>query len=821
MTIETLGSQESASALAGLRVVDIGGSIATAYCAKLFADYGAEVINLEPEQGFATRKLAPLLTTGESALHGWLHAKKSSVVANQLSRTAMTALLGSANLLLDDGNNPQWLERGQHVRSTISWFGAGKTYEHYVGSDGICFALNGMLRTIGRIEGPPLIPTGYQAQIVGGNTAFIGSLGEVLGEELGSEISNRSGSINLETSILEAMMCFTEVGAIGSYNTGLHPERMGVNRFPPTYPMGVYPCKDGWLGVTALTPSQWHSFCELLDMQEFAHLPLFQTAVGRLEAADLLEPMIEEKLAKLSSEEVFYRGQQQAVPLARVPTMEELFQVDQFVEREAFTDINFASGSTVTVPGTPFRLFATPPTTGGRVASLGAQTGDHQTTAPVVPQRRSVQPQTVQPQKTEPARAITLHGIRILDLSMGWAGPLAARHLADMGADVIKIESCERFDWWRSWEATPEWIADNGAEKSERYNAVNRNKRNVTLDLESTQGRELFLQLVARADAVIENFSGSVLPKLGLDYATLKETNPNIILVSMPAFGTTGPWQKFRAYGSTVEQASGLPHMNGFAEDRPTMQHVAYGDAVGGLNGASALLVALRYQARTGKGQQVDLSQVEGLFPLGAHGILHQAVANEAPPRTGNLHPEFAPHGVYACQAEGPDESWLLIQVFEDSQWQTLKTLTGDSLAQFGSGYDNAKARVSAAVEIDSALAQWCKAQDASACEALLQSNGIPTAVARRGADALYDSHLNERHFWQWRERVFVGNQPNPSAAYQKNGAPIPIASSAPTLGQHNTEVLGELLGLSHDKLIELAQQGVIGTKPRMPGSPN
>ncbi len=419
-------------------------------------------------------------------------------------------------------------------------------------------------------------------------------------------------------------------------------------------------------------------------------------------------------------------------------------------------------------------------------------------------------------------RATTLKGIRIVDLSMGWAGPLAARHLADMGADVIKVESCERFDWWRSWEATPEWIADNGAEKSERYNGVNRNKRNVTLDLESAEGRELFLQLVKKSNAVIENFSGSVLPKLGLDYDTLKQANKDIILVSMPAFGTTGPWQKFRAYGSTVEQASGLPHMNGFAEDLPTMQHVAYGDAVGGLNGASAMLVALRHQARTGEGQRVDLSQVEGLFPLGIHGILHQSALDEAPPRNGNAHSEFAPHGVYPCLPDSDSDSeptWLLVQVFDDNQWLALKRVTGEALAHFDKSYNSGPARVSVAQQIDEALAQWTSTQEANSVAAVLQGAGIAAAVARRAFDALHDPHLNERKFWQWQERVFVGNQPNGSAAYQVNGQPIAIVNPAPTLGEHNTEVLGELLGQTNAQLEALETKGIIGTKPRMPGT--
>ena len=175
---------------------------------------------------------------------------------------------------------------------------------------------------------------------------------------------------------------------------------------------------------------------------------------------------------------------------------------------------------------------------------------------------------------------------------MGWAGPLAARHLADMGAEVIKVESCVRFDWWRSWEATQEWIDDDGAEKSLAYLYVNRNKLDITLDLESEIGRQLLLKLIAISDGVIENFPGGTLKKLNLDYEEIRKANKDIVMLSMPAFGSDGPWASFRAYGSTIEQSSGLPHLNGRPEDPPTMQQVALGDSIAGLNGAAAILTA-------------------------------------------------------------------------------------------------------------------------------------------------------------------------------------------------------------------------------------
>ncbi|MGE0621084.1 MAG: CoA transferase [Pseudomonadales bacterium] len=364
------------AALGGLRVMDVSGTVATGYCAKLFADYGAEVLNLEPDEGFPTRSLAPFLPGAEapeaSALHAYLSTGKRSVRTGSLSPGRCESLIATADLLLDDGASVLPLDACRGVRCSVSWYGLEGPYAGFAGTDAQCYALNGMLRLIGRVEGPPVMPTGYQAQIVGGTTAFVASLGHVLAGELG----NRPSPVHLDTSILESTMCFTDVGAITAHNTGLQADRMGVNRLPPTYPMGVFPCLDGWIGLSVLTPKQWRAFCALLDMEEFAEVPLFQSAIARNQAADVLEPVFSEKLLGRSAEELFYRGQQAGIPLARVPTMEELFGVDQYVSRQAFAEAMVGDRS-LTVPTVPFRLFATPPHFGGRVAALGEHDAEY------------------------------------------------------------------------------------------------------------------------------------------------------------------------------------------------------------------------------------------------------------------------------------------------------------------------------------------------------------------------------------------------------------------------------------------------------------
>ena len=292
-----------------------------------------------------------------------------------------------------------------------------------------------------------------------------------------------------------------------------------------------------------------------------------------------------------------------------------------------------------------------------------------------------------------------LAGVRVVDLSMGWAGPLAARHLADMGADVIKVEGCVRFDWWRGWEATQEWIDGHGAEKNPAFNMVNRNKRDLTLDLSTPVGSDLLKRLVAISDVVVENYSAGVLPKLGLDYPVLSAINPALVMISMPAFGTDGPWSGYRAYGSTVEQASGLPHLSGESDHPPTMVHVALGDSVGGLNGAAALLTALYAKQRTGEGQHLDLSQSECLFPLGVQGILTQSVTRRAAAAAwATALSRHAPHGVYPCVGE---DEWIAIAVQSEDEWDAFSAFSGID------GFGDVADRLSRVDELDAAVASF------------------------------------------------------------------------------------------------------------------
>ena len=367
-------------ALHGIKVIDLAGTVATGYCGKLFADQGADVLLVEPSEGCPTRRLPPFAAgipaPESSGMHAYLSANKRSVVCPD--RAALMALATGADLVIDDrvGNRrPLALDElekcsANGVLLSITWFGQTGPYRNFAGADGVCQALTSQIDWLGEPDGPPVIPGGYQAQIIAGVTAFLASMGQILARELG----NAHGPDHLDVSVLESNLCFSEIEALRGFAGKPTRERLGVNRFRATYPLGVYPCRDGWLGVTVLTPSQWNSFCDLLGFDDLAAVDRYQQSLERLQDADKLEGRILARLAQESAADIAKRGQDLRIPLSIVPTMDELFDVDQFVERGAFAEVTHPDLGSLSMPATPFRLHRTPATRGGSVARLGADT---------------------------------------------------------------------------------------------------------------------------------------------------------------------------------------------------------------------------------------------------------------------------------------------------------------------------------------------------------------------------------------------------------------------------------------------------------------
>ncbi|MEA2737701.1 MAG: hypothetical protein QOH05_1008, partial [Acetobacteraceae bacterium] len=589
--------------LSRFRVLQIGSGIALDYCGKLFSDFGADVVKLEPPGGDPMRSFPPVLDNGESGLFAWLNTNKRSVTATP---EALEALLPGADLLLD-GRPPgaPALSGGTGLSTTtISWFGDRGPYANFAATEATVRALGGLVALTGRAEGPPTLATECQSGIIAGVAAFIASAAGVY--------DRASGSRRFSVSIHETAVNIAEYEAAVAWDHGGSRRRPGVNRFGRNYPVGIYPTRHGLIGVTIVTPAQWRGVCAMLGMPDLAKNPHYAVSTDRLARAHEIDALFQPVWETRTATEWFESALEYKLPAAVVPTMAELLEQPVHRERGAFVPVRIGDAA-FEAPVLPQHLTLTPPRTGGTAPLAGE---DH--AAWFIP--LSDRPIVAAPEKSLPLR-----GMRIVDLTMGWAGPTAGRHLGELGAEIVKVEACQYPDWWRGTDMRALFIAEQRYEKIPWFQLMNRNKLDVTLDLTQPEGVALLKRLVAEADAVIENYSSEVLRKLGLDYSVLKDVRPGLVMLSMPAFGSNNAWSSCRAYGSTLEHACGLPTLTGFPDDPPTMNQTAYGDPIGGFNAAAAVMVALLHKQATGQGQNIDLSQVECMLPLVAPALIEQS----------------------------------------------------------------------------------------------------------------------------------------------------------------------------------------------------
>jgi crotonobetainyl-CoA:carnitine CoA-transferase CaiB-like acyl-CoA transferase len=406
------------------------------------------------------------------------------------------------------------------------------------------------------------------------------------------------------------------------------------------------------------------------------------------------------------------------------------------------------------------------------------------------------------------SRRAPLRGVRVLDLSAYWAGPMAARLLADLGAEVIKVESIQRIDGWRG--AFVPGQAARPYESSAAHNGINVNKRGITLNLRSAEGVALCRRLVAVCDVLIENYSPRVMAQFGLDYPLLCAINPALIMVSLAGFGATGPYRDYVSYALTVECMAGVTGITGYAGGPPLVQGASIGDPLGGLNGGVAALMALYRRRRSGKGCHVDLSQVEGVTALLGDQWLDYAVNGRVPKRRGNANPAMAPYGVYRCAGE---DNWIAIAVDTEERWRALCAAIGRSDMAADQRFATLPARRANAAALDALLTEWTCKREKRAAMAMLQAAGVPAGAVLTNCETPDDPQLQARGYWQELDRAFVGRHPHAGLGITLDGAPPALVRPAPTLGQHTVEVLTELLGLGAGELESLAAEQVIGTE--------
>lgn len=405
---------------------------------------------------------------------------------------------------------------------------------------------------------------------------------------------------------------------------------------------------------------------------------------------------------------------------------------------------------------------------------------------------------------------LPLTGTRILDLTMSWAGPFATRLLGDMGAEVIKIEAVKSWDLLRSFTGQPP-DTERVWDKSPYFNHNNRNKYGCVLDLSHPRGRDLFLRLVPTADAVVENFSPGVMERLGLGYEVLSAVNPGLILVSMPAMGSTGPEKDFIAYGTNVEQLSGLCHLTGYQDGPPHKTGISYGDPMAGIAAAGALALALWQRRRTGRGQRIEVAQRENLINVIGEFILAYAITGEEPQRRGNRHSSMAPHGCYPCAG---DDQWLAIACEDDAQFAALCSAIGQPGLADDQRFADVASRYRHQHVLDGIISAWTRPQEKGSAAAILQAAGVPAAPVQTVPEVFQDEHLRARGFFEPVSHAVAGCWEMEAPHWRMSETPAHIRLPPPSFGEHNHWVFRHLLGLSDEEVEGLRAEGVTGDAP-------
>ena len=412
-----------------------------------------------------------------------------------------------------------------------------------------------------------------------------------------------------------------------------------------------------------------------------------------------------------------------------------------------------------------------------------------------------------------------LDGVRVLDLSRVWAGPHCTRILADLGAEVIHISGRRlvgRREVTRETAVILGTYPDN--DPGERHwnrnvlnNDMGRNKLDITLELNTERGVELFKRLVEISDIVIENYSPRVMPNLGINYPVLKAINPTIIYCSMPGYGPEGPFQHFVSYGTTIDPHSGLASRMGYPGEDPHMSGNAYPDPASGMFATGAIMTALFSRYRTGKGQYISMAQAESGTALTGEASLGYQLSGEVPPRIGNGHVRKAPHGAYPCKG---DDKWVAISVGTEAQWTNFQDAIGAPGWAADERYLTLEGRLQHQTELDGHVTDWTRSMDAYDAMRLLQEVGIAAGVVVNADELMNDEHLNQRRFFWKFDHPEAGVQTHAGQPIRLSETPARHYRPAPTLGQHHPYVLGELLGLSDDEITDLEETGIIGYTP-------
>ena len=798
--------------LDGVRVVEIGGWVAAAFAGKILADLGAEVVTVEPPGGSALRRYGPFPggqpDPDTSGLHLYLGTNKMSATLDleqDQPRSRLRHLTAGADIVIHDtpraeterlGITYDALRAGNEdlIALELSPFGQTGPYAGYKGFEINAAALGGVIMQLGLPGHPPLNPPlfigHYQTGLTGALAAMVAltSRDRVgVGQRIDLAESDSWATFHTGNGVVQWLF--------GDRRTMRHGRRVAGGPYPNT----ILACKDGEIRLQAMTKREWRRIIDMMGSPAWADDPRFQDRLKMNELyADELDGLIADWLSTQTKDELFQKFYDFGVP----------FTPGQ--HRRRLPPPSAPEGAPL------LRRSRTPQ--GGNAAPAGTALQVHQDAMPHpasrAPPRRAHRPHvsTAPAQANRPAGAAPdgaatgFERIRVLDLGWVWAGAVAGHVFADMGAEVIKVETRKRLDPARQGRPIVGDVPD--PEQNPLFHNVNRGKKSLTIDITTAEGRDLVLRLAAISDVVVENMSPHALAKAGLDYPNMRRVNPQIVMLSYPVMGQTGPFNELRGYGNAAGALVGLDSVGADpdGDDLCGFNHVL-GDPAAGQFAVIALLAALRRRDATGEGQYVDLSMVESVGTMLGEATMAFQMNGTVAEARGNRHPFLAPHGTYPCAG---DDKWAAIAVETAEEWRALCAVIGRADLADDAALATYEGRAARRTEIDAAIAAWTRERSHYDVTEALQAVGVAATPCLDQEGRFFDPHLQARECYVDTGHPVLGSEPLYGIPYKLSERPGAIRGRAPLLGEHNAEVLGDLLGVPSERQDELAEMKAV-----------
>ncbi|MDP6978070.1 MAG: CoA transferase [Myxococcota bacterium] len=786
-------------ALADLRVVEFGNNVSAPYCARLFADLGAEVIKVEGPGGDPSREQGPFGAGGpdpeESGIFHYLNAGKRGVVADLDDSADLEffhGLLAGADVLVENSAPDEYKRWGLDAASltarhphlvvvSVSPYGRTGEWADRPGTDITAQGAASLPLALGMPDREPLRIPFEQADYQGALHAFAAALCALYARRS----SGRGQGVDVSVAQVMAYCVggMHLVGAKGGAKWGQRSTSMKGSM----YPTGFFACKDGFVCIASQTPKQWEAFLSLMDNPKWSKEGQAGNAVylGLVDSKPV-DKHFKTWLMEYDRAELIEMAMAENIVMGVAQNVDEVLASEQFAFRELFGEFE-VGGQAVKVPKPGYQLRRTPTELATRGPKRNADGAD----------LRANLPEPIALEVTgAPTRA--LEGVRVLDFGWNWAGPMAGQLFADMGAEVIRVETSKRQDLMRFLDYTSWFFCHN-----------NRSKMSATFNLGLPEGQELVQKLARKSDIVMDNFAAGVMAKNRLAYDDLAKENPEIIVVSMSMAGQEGPLRGMRGFASIATGYAGTELMVGYPEiDTSTgLLPFGLGDTTMAIQGVIGGLAALHHRANTGEGQFVDVSQMDSsASTLGEPMLAHQLNGDRVGPQ-GNGHTNFCPHGIYAAEGE---ERWLALAVRTDDEWQALCGVMGRD--DLGSNADLAGAaqRRERAAEINEAITSWTSGLDRDAAVEQLAAAGVPTSAVLDLDERNETAHFAGRGLCYQHEfddfdpcRIY-------GTPWLFSETPADVTRKTPTLGENNDYVFKELLELGDDEIARLVEESVL-----------